>query len=255
METPTNPLVLVTGSAGRLGQAAVRGLLHAGCRVRGFDRVASANVTEEYLGNLSDISLLARATTGVDALVHLAATPDDDEAPGWFVDELVPNNIVGLYHLMEAARTSGVKRLVLASSGQVNWEQQYEGRIPIRAQDPITPRHWYAATKVFMESAGFSFAQKYGMTILAVRLGWCPRKGQAPEIANNPTAQDLYLSPGDAGRFFARAALATIPPGFYILYAASRPIRKPIFELEPAMKLLQWEPQDQWPTDAENFNR
>ena len=136
----------------------------------------------------------------------------------------------------------------------VVWGQRLSGPWPIGPDVPVTPKYWYAATKVFMESAGFSFAQKYGMTILAVRLGWCPRKGQAPEIANNPTAQDLYLSPGDAGRFFARAALATIPPGFHILYAASRPIRKPIFELEPAMKLLHWEPQDQWPTDAENFN-
>lgn len=254
MASSAAPLVLVTGSAGRLGQASVHGLLKAGCRVRGLDRIASPNVTEGLIGNLRDTALLTQATAGVHAIVHLAATPDDGDAPNFFEEELVPNNVVGLHHLMEAARESGVKRLVLASSGQVNWQQQYSGEVPIRAEDPITPRHWYAATKVFMESAGFSFAKNFGMTVIAVRLGWCPRRGQAAEIAKNATAQDLYLSPGDAGRFFTRAALADIPQGFHVLYAASRPLRKPIFDLKPAMKLLTWEPLDQWPTDAENFS-
>jgi nucleoside-diphosphate-sugar epimerase len=250
-DTPP-PLVLVTGSAGRLGRAAVRGLLDAGCRVRGFDRIPSPAASEWRVGELQDTAALAEVTRGVAAIVHLAATPDDGEAPDFFVRDLVPNNIVGLHHLLEAARLNGVPRLVLASSGQVNWFQQYGGKLPIRAEDPITPRHWYAATKVFMESVGFSYAQTLGRTVIAVRLGWCPRKGQAPEIAANATAQDLYLSPGDAGRFFARAAIAAIPQGFHVLYAASLPLREPIFDLEPAMRLLDWKPLEQWPTGAED---
>lgn len=245
--------MLVTGSAGRLGQAAVRGLLAAGLPVRGFDRVPTPGLKDFSVGTLQDPAAVAAAMDGVVSLIHLAATPDDGQAPGFFVDELVPNNVVGLYHVMEAAREAGVRRVVLASSGQVNWYQQYEGPLPVRAQDPITPRHWYAATKVFMESIGFGFTRSAGMTVIAVRLGWCPRRGQAPEIARSATAQDVYLSPGDAGRFFARCVLADIPQAFHVLYAGSLACQTTIFDLEPARRLLGWVPQERWPQGAEEF--
>ncbi len=252
MADSLKPTVLVTGSAGRLGQAAVRGLLAAGCPVRGLDRVPTPGLPEALVGTLQDRAALARAMTGVNSLIHLAATPDDGEGPDFFERELVPNNLVGLHNTLEAARLAGVRRVVLASSGQVNWTQQYAGPLPVKASDPITPRSWYAATKVFLESIGYSLAKDHGMTVLAIRLGWCPRRGQAPDIARSQTAQDLYFSPGDAGRFFARSILADIPQGFHVLYAASLPLRAPIFDLDPAMQLLGWEPLERWPTGAED---
>jgi hypothetical protein len=47
-----------------------------------------------------------------------------------------------------------------------------------------------------------------------MRLGWCPRTlEQVNEIATLPRGQDVYLSPGDAGRFFVRALEADLPAG------------------------------------------
>ena len=40
------------------------------------------------------------------------------------VARLVPNNVVGVYNVLEAARLAGARRLVLASSGQVVWNQR-----------------------------------------------------------------------------------------------------------------------------------
>lgn len=244
--------IWVTGSAGRLGTAVVRALRKAGLPVRGFDLKPTPLATESVVADLSNRDALQSAASGVRTLIHLAAMPDDSEEPDFFSKKLVPTNIVGLYNVLEAARVAGIPRVVLASSGQVNWTQQYHGPLPVGAKDPITPRHWYAATKVFMESVGYSYAQNLGRTTLAIRLGWCPRLGQAPEIASNLTAQDLYLSPGDAGRFFLRTVEANVPQGFHILYAASRPLRAPIFDLKPAQDLLQWTPLEQWPTGAES---
>ena len=146
---------------------------------------------------------------GVKAVVHLAATPDDDD----FFTKLLPNNIVGVYHILEAARLAGVRRLVLASSGQVVWHQRFTGPLPIGADVPPTPRGWYAATKVFQEAAGRAYAEAHGMSVIAARLGWCPRtREHAEELAATDWGPDVYLSPGDAGRFFALAAEA--PPTF-----------------------------------------
>src|SRR6516225_3861642 len=120
--------VLVTGSAGRIGQAVVTELQARGLPVRGFDRVPTPGLADAVVGDLSDATALRRAAEGVGALVHLAATPDDAD----FLTELLPNNIVGVYHVLEAARRAGVRRLVLASSGQVNWHQRFSGPLPIR---------------------------------------------------------------------------------------------------------------------------
>ena len=141
--------VLVTGSAGRIGRAAVAALCAAGWRVRGFDRVPTPGAAESITGDLTDAEALRRAMREVQAMIHLGASPDDDD----FLTRLLPNNLVGLHHALEAAREAGVKRMLLASTGQVNWWQQIDGPLPIHPDDSFTPRHWYAVTKVAAEAA------------------------------------------------------------------------------------------------------
>jgi nucleoside-diphosphate-sugar epimerase len=227
----------------------VAALTSAGWPVRGFDRVATPGADDFVIGDLTDSGALQKAAHQAGAVIHLGATPDDDD----FMSRLLPNNIVGLYNTLEAARLGGVKRLLLASTGQVNWWQQTDGPWPIHPNDPYTPRHWYAVTKVAAEAAGRSYAKDYDMTVIAVRLGWCPRtREQVEEIAASERGRDTYLSPGDAGRFFVRAMQADLPAGFFVIFVTSRPIYKTILDLEPAKQLLGWEPIDQWPAGAED---
>src|SRR5438132_1162325 len=217
-----NNTVLVVGSAGRIGQAVVAVLHRRKIPVRRFDIVNTPGVEDCVVGDITKPEGLNRAADGVGTLIHLAATPDDDD----FMARLLPNNIVGVYHVMEAARLGGVRRLVLASSGQVNWWQRAAGKLPVRLQDPPSPRYWYAATKMFLEAIGRGYAETHGISVVVVRLGWCPRTPeQVQEIATNDWAQDVYLSPGDAGRFFACAAQAQKDIRFLVVYASSKPIR------------------------------
>jgi len=248
MQLDRNEHILVTGSAGRIGRAAVAALTAGGWRVRGFDRVPTPGTNDFVVGDLTDLAALQRAANGAGAVIHLGATPDDAD----FMTELLPNNIVGLYNGLEAARLGGVKRVLLASTGQVNWWQQREGPWPNRPDDPTTPRHWYAVTKVAAEAAGKAYARNFAMAVLALRLGWCPRTPeQVKEISMSPTGQDVYLSPGDAGRFFVHAMEADLAPGYATLFVASRPTHKAIFDLEPTSRLLGWEPAEKWPIGAE----
>jgi hypothetical protein len=141
--------------------------------------------------------------------------------------------------------------LVLASSGQVNWWQRQAEQLPVRVNDPPSPRYWYAATKMFLEAIGRGYAETHGMSVIVVRLGWCPRTpAQVQEIAASEWAQDVYLSPGDAGRFFAGAVEAA-SVGFAIVYASSRPIRRQHFDLEPTKRLVGFEPRESWPQGIE----
>jgi nucleoside-diphosphate-sugar epimerase len=240
--------VLVTGSAGRIGQAVVGELKARGRTVRGFDLVATPGADDCVVGDVTDAGAVRRAAEGVGTLIHLAATPDDDD----FLTKLAPNNLVGVYNVLEAARLAGVRRLVLASSGQVVWWQRFTGPLPIGADVQPTPRGWYAATKVFLEAAGRAFAEGHGRSVIAVRLGWCPRTPEhVEELARTDWAPDVYLSPGDAGRFFACAVEAPSDIRFEVVYACSRPVRCAVYDPTPATRLLGFEPRDTWPEGIE----
>lgn len=240
--------VLVVGSAGRVGQAVVKELVARGHHVSGFDRVVTPGLPESLAGNINDAAALPKAMAGIDTVIHLAATPDDDD----FFAQLLPNNISGLYHVMESARASGVKRMVLASSGQVNWWQRERGPWPVKIEDQVSPRYWYAATKMFMEAIGRGYVEMHGMSVIVARLGWCPRtQEQVEEIAAAEWARNVYLSPGDAGRFFACTVAAPDDLSFAIVFANSKPPTFTYFDPEPARKLLGYEAGEVWPDGVE----
>ena len=257
MSTPQR--ILVTGSAGRVGRAVVAELLARGHTVVGYDRVADPAASVKVVGTLEDAGQLQSAAAGANAIIHLAAAPDDaryprGEAPDDgdnFLSDLVPSNVIGPYQVLEAARKLKVPRVVLASTGQVIDGHLKAGNVPVTPESPPRPRFLYACTKVFLEALGSVYAREYGIEVLAVRLGWCPRAGQEEEFRATPIGPDVYLSPGDAGRFFAATVDAATLPPFAVVYATSRHVRTRQYDLTTSRELLGWEPQDQWPSGSD----
>jgi nucleoside-diphosphate-sugar epimerase len=249
--------ILVTGSAGRIGRAVVAELAARGHAVVGFDVRTTPGLPPErsVVATLAEVDALRKAAAGARAIVHLAATADDAKFPRGkppddrdnFLSELVPNNVVGPYQVLEAARTLAIPRVILASTGQVIDGHLRDGNTPVKPESPPRPRYLYACTKVFLEALGQVYAKEHGIEVLAVRLGWCPRDaGQVAEIRNSELAQDVYLSPGDAGRFFAAAVEAETLPPFAVVYATSRHTHAPRYDLTATRRLLGWEPSEQW---------
>src|SRR3989442_15466100 len=108
MDRATNPRrVLVTGSTGAIGQPLSRYLLERGPGVRGFARRPAPGLADQVVGDLTDRGAVRRAVEGMDAVVHLGAYPN----PADFIDILLGPNVVGLYHICEAAAEFAVKRL------------------------------------------------------------------------------------------------------------------------------------------------
>lgn len=259
--------VVVTGSAGRVGRAAVRELHARGHRVIGFDVRPTPGIPAEQsvVAGISDILAFRKAAAGAHCIVHLAATPDDSHFPRGvppndgdnFLSELVPNNIIAPYQVMEAARTLGIPRVVVASTGQVIAGYLAEGKTPVTTEILPKPRYLYACTKVFLEALGQVYANQHGICVLAVRLGWCPRDpGQVSEIAASELFQDVFLSPGDAGRFFAAAVEADSVPPFSVVYATSLFTHQLRYDLGETKRILGWEPSEKWPIGAnDNLNQ
>lgn len=228
--------VLLTGAAGRIGSC-LWPVFRARYTVRAFDRLPIAAVPDALVVNLTDAAAVRQACTDIDVVVHLAASPGDRPT---FVEEVVPNNVVGMYNLLEAAVQQRVRRVVFASSVQT------VGGVPadavITPQTPVQPQGPYGATKVFGEALGRYYHDRYGLEFVALRLGgFIPYN--AP-VRNRPGIENIWLSPRDAADIFCRA-VETPKLGYAIIFATSQPTRER-FSLREARDLLGYAPHDTW---------
>ena len=235
--------ILVTGSAGGVGRVVSKESTKAGHKVRGFDRETTPGVSDSAVGDILDRAAVLDAAAGMDTVIHLAAMPDESD----FLQGLIEPNVRGLYHVCDAARRQGVKRLVLASSVQVVFGHDWSK--PVRLEDGPRVINHYGLTKLWAEDLGEMYARVYEMSVIAARLGWLPRsKEHAKELQASPFGTDLYLSHGDAGRFFLACVEADLAPGrFEALFATSKPAVQEKIDISATEKLIGYRPRDTWP--------
>ncbi len=223
--------VLVTGAAGHVGCYLLDGF-QGRYDLRAFDRAPMEGPWASLTGDLTDADALRRAMRGVDVVVHLAATRK--EAP--FIEDLVPNNIVGLYNTFEAARKAGVRRIVFASSAQTV-SAYPEGRT-IEIADPPRPSSLYGVTKVLGETMGRFYHDKYGLEFVGIRIGWFLFPGDE----RLRRGRNIWLSPGDAVRLF-RAAIEKPDVGYAVVFGTSKTEAERLSRRE-AREVLGYEPHD-----------
>jgi uronate dehydrogenase len=245
-ERATDPRrVLVTGSTGAIGQPLARHLVARGHSVRGFARRPTPELADHVVGDLADRDAVRRAVEGMQVVVHLGAYPN----PADFVDVLLGPNVLGLYHVCEAAAELGVERLVLASTVQVITGHAFRDR-PVRVEDGPKPVNHYALTKAWAETAGDMYARVHNLSVISVRIGWYPRNtGEAVRLAASERGRDMFFSHRDSDRFFALCVESPEPPRgtAVILQATSRPHGVARMDLEPARRVIGYEPRDTWP--------
>lgn len=234
-------IVLVTGAAGAIGTPVAAALKAAGHDVRGFDLRAAEHVT--HVGDLIDPAAVDAAVDGADAVVHLAAQPDEAD----FVTELVPPNVIGLYRVFDACQRLNVRKLAVASSIRVSGRPAGDG--PVTAEG-AAPRDLYALTKLWAEDMAEMHARMQGFGVIAVRIGWLPRDAGGAAFLASRNGQNAYLSHDDAGRFFTAAVAALLRglDGYHVVHAMSRPYDEQArTDREAARQLLGYEAQDRFP--------
>jgi len=124
--------VFVTGAAGFIGSNLVDRLLADGATVTGWDNLSTGQ--ERFLesaqtqprfrlvrGDNLDLPALTAAMKGADFVFHLAANADIKD--GWsHPGKDLQQNTVATFHVLEAMRANGVKRLGFSSTGSVYGE-------------------------------------------------------------------------------------------------------------------------------------
>jgi nucleoside-diphosphate-sugar epimerase len=105
--------VVVTGSAGHLGEALVRVLGAEGLEVVGLDVLDSPYTT--VVGSISDRALVRRCVDGADGILH-AATLHKPHVGSHSRAAFMETNVTGTLNLLEAAVDAGVGRFVFTST-------------------------------------------------------------------------------------------------------------------------------------------
>lgn len=159
--------LLLTGAAGGLGRE-LRQRLKAYCdvlRVSDLADLGPAGPGEEVQqAALQDAAAMNTLLQGVDAVIHLGGI--STEQP-W--QPILEANIVGTYHLYEAARKAGVKRVLFASSNHVTGF--YRQDEVIDARDPARPDGLYGLSKAFGEDLSRFYFDRYGIETACLRIG------------------------------------------------------------------------------------
>lgn len=159
--------ILITGAAGEIGTVLRAGLAGRYPLLRLADIRPCKNLRpgeEEIITDVTDPEAVVAATKGIDCIIHLAGVPR--EGP-W--DQILPRNIAGTYNVFEAARRSGVKRIVFASSNHVIGFHRVGKAVD--ENDLLRPDSRYGVSKVFGEAVGRLYADKHGLSVACLRIG------------------------------------------------------------------------------------
>jgi uronate dehydrogenase len=159
--------LLLTGAAGALGQV-LRPRLRALCntlRVSDIADLGAAAPGEETVPvRLEDKAAVLTLLQGVEAVVHLGGVSTEHA-----FETVLPANIVGTYHLYEAARCAGTRRVVFASSNHVTGF--YRQDQTISPQMPVRPDGYYGLSKAFGENLAQFYFDRYGLETVSLRIG------------------------------------------------------------------------------------
>ena len=201
---------MVTGAAGRIGQAICAALAERWDLVP-VDIEPSKGVARM---DVTDGAACRDAFAGADAVVHLAADPDPEAS--W--DSLLPANIQAPYEVGTAAVACGVRRLVLASS--LHAVGGYPQRRQRRATDQPRPVNLYGATKAWVEALGAALAATSSTTVVALRIGYFAETRPDDDEAW-PGQRSAWLSTRDAAELVRAAVEATDVDGAVVVKGIS----------------------------------
>jgi nucleoside-diphosphate-sugar epimerase len=250
--------VLVTGAAGTIGSLVRE-------RLAGRYELSYLTLEPEQfpstVADIADLDAIQPAFEGMDAVVHLAASPSV-ETP-W--EEILHNNIIGTRNVYEAARRAGVAKVVFASSNHAVGMYEAEGSPDIYALGdprtidetvPVRPDSLYGVSKVFGEAIGRYYVDNHGLRVLCLRIGTVradddPRSEDAGassgwlKLTREQTYDRLratWLSHRDCAQLIARC-LDNDTVSFGVYYGISNNPRQ-LWDLSRARRELGYAPED-----------
>ncbi|MCA9253598.1 MAG: NAD(P)-dependent oxidoreductase [Phycisphaerales bacterium] len=162
--------ILVTGSAGHLGEALVRTLSRKGHTVLGIDIIESEFTRR--VGSIVDRSFVADCLAGIDVVLH-AATLHKPHVATHGRQEFVDVNITGTLNLLEEAVAADIRSLIFTSTtstfGHALTPSAGEPAAWITEDVVPIPKNIYGVTKLAAENLCQLFHRKFDLPCLILR--------------------------------------------------------------------------------------
>ncbi|MCF8031751.1 MAG: NAD-dependent epimerase/dehydratase family protein [Desulfarculaceae bacterium] len=186
---------LVTGAAGFIGSRLCERLLDGGHLVKGIDCFTdyyARSLKEANLAKLkgregfelveADIMAVdpGELLEGVEVAVHLAAQAGVRRSWGDNFAIYTHNNVLTTQRLLEAAKESGLKRLVYASSSSVYGDTQ---DLPMRETSACWPVSPYGVSKLAAEHLCGLYYKNFGVDAASLRYFTVYGPRQRPDMA------------------------------------------------------------------------
>lgn len=176
--------VLVTGSAGHLGEALMRYFKTTGHEAVGVDIAASPYTTRA--GTIIDRAFVREAVQGADAVLH-AATLHKPHVATHSRQDFVDTNISGTLNLLEEAVAAGVKAFVFTSTtsafGQALNSPPDAPAVWIDEEVASAPKNIYGATKTAAEDLCQLFNFKFALPVVVLRTSrFFPEADDDPDL-------------------------------------------------------------------------
>jgi nucleoside-diphosphate-sugar epimerase len=243
------PKLLITGCNGLIGGILWENLVDT-FQLYGVDLSMSENRINVFQGDISDLEQVQgifNSIPGLTYVVHLAG--DARVEADW--ESVYKSNIAGTRNIYETAHTSGVKRIVFASSNHVTGG--FEGIPPrlheqsdppmITTQDPIRPDSYYGVSKAAGEALARMYFELYGLESVCLRIGSCTRDDDPTQ---NSRYMSTWLSHKDLIQLVRKSLLSDVKFGIY--YGVSNNRRR-FWDTSNASTELGYHPAD----DASSF--
>lgn len=183
--------ILVTGSAGHLGEALMRTLRANGTPVTGLDMKPSAYT--DLVGDIADRAFVAVAVKGITNIIHTATLHKPHVATHGRQD-FVDTNITGTLNLLEEAAEQGVVSFIFTSTtstfGAAMNPAKDEPAAWITEDVNPLPKNIYSVTKLAAENLCELMHRKTGLPVLILRTSRF-----FPEDDDNAETRRLFSTP------------------------------------------------------------
>lgn len=226
--------VLITGAGGRIGSV-ITPMLSNTYNLRLLDTMKLKPHKKEEIvtGDIRDSAFLKSAMEDVDAIIHLAAIPDEDD----FYTKLMPINIEGTYTLLETARRCGVKKVVLASTCQIAFG--YPNSTFVTTDMAVRPVNLYSCTKIFGEAVGRYYSDKFGMSVICLRIGYF--QNYDSEFLQDSEVRKKWCSPKDLVQIIEKSIDSKLKYGVFFAISNNK---DRVWDIEDAKQKLNYDPVD-----------
>ncbi len=188
--------IVVTGSAGHLGEALLRTLRGSGVPATGLDRKPSPFT--DCVGSICDRAFVTESMQGATSVVH-AATLHKPHVATHSWQDFIDTNVTGTLQLLEAAAAAGVERFIYLSTTSVfGAGLKPESSTAAKwVTEDLTPRpkNIYGVTKLMAENLCELAHRRRGLPVVILRTSrFFPEEDDDPAIRREYVAANVQAN-------------------------------------------------------------